>query len=694
MPIEELARRGRDTLAFGPMRPVGLVDPRTGRRPHAVVQLRQDNRDATLYSLVGFQTKMTYPEQRRVLRMIPGLERAEFVRLGSLHRNTFIHSPSLLEPTMEFRRRSSLFFAGQLIGVEGYVESAASGLLAGVNAARRVERPPVRRAAADHGARLARGLRHGQRARRVPADERQLRPLPADRRQASRTGQASRARPPRERGSRAVDRRRGDPPAARRRRGAPRERCRESRAGDWPRRAAQPRSARRVLWRDSRRGRASVESLDELPRWLSRAADPAAGAANLEALLAGGWDPTPALGRAAGAHLRGEPGTGFGPAFGERCRRRVARASAGDRGGVALGARRRALRGGWVVRLAPTFRRCFGATSAVTSCASAVATFSGSLPSATPCASSRRWPRERAKSPSVTRARTWRETTETSLADDRLRFVVLGMGKLGGRELNFSSDVDLVYLFDGGQSQSSGGPRGALGGAAFATRMAELATRVLSEVSGEGFVFRVDLRLRPEGQNGPIVNSLAGGDRLLRVARPDVGARGHAEGAPGRRRSRPRLDVPRRDPPLRLPPLPRLHDRRGDRGDEGEGRQPPLPRASRPRRQARSRRHSRGRVHRPGAAARARRTRSTLAPVARRSKPCMRSPIWVCSSAARRARSRPRTSSYATSSTSCRSSTSARRSAFPPTPTRSDCSPAGLATTCARFPTPARPRMA
>jgi methylenetetrahydrofolate--tRNA-(uracil-5-)-methyltransferase len=139
MPIEELARRGRDTLAFGPMRPVGLVDPRTGRLPHAVVQLRQDNRDATLYSLVGFQTKMTHTEQRRVLRLIPGLERAEFVRLGSLHRNTFIHSPSLLESTMEFRRQRSLFFAGQLIGVEGYVESAASGLLAGVNAARRVE---------------------------------------------------------------------------------------------------------------------------------------------------------------------------------------------------------------------------------------------------------------------------------------------------------------------------------------------------------------------------------------------------------------------------------------------------------------------------------------------------------------------------------------------------------------------------
>ena len=139
MPIEEIARRGRDTLAFGPMRPVGLIDPRSGKRPHAVVQLRQDDRAATLYSLVGFQTKMTYPEQRRVLRMIPGLERAEFVRLGSLHRNTYIHSPSLLEPTLRLRGRPSVFFAGQLIGVEGYVESAASGLLAGVNAARIVE---------------------------------------------------------------------------------------------------------------------------------------------------------------------------------------------------------------------------------------------------------------------------------------------------------------------------------------------------------------------------------------------------------------------------------------------------------------------------------------------------------------------------------------------------------------------------
>ncbi len=136
MPIEEMARRGRDTLAFGPMKPVGIIDPRTGRRPFAVVQLRQDDSDGRLYNMVGFQTKMTYPEQRRVLRMIPGLEHAEFVRLGSLHRNTFIDSPRLLRPTLQLRSRDNLFLAGQMIGVEGYVESAAMGLLAAINAAR------------------------------------------------------------------------------------------------------------------------------------------------------------------------------------------------------------------------------------------------------------------------------------------------------------------------------------------------------------------------------------------------------------------------------------------------------------------------------------------------------------------------------------------------------------------------------
>jgi methylenetetrahydrofolate--tRNA-(uracil-5-)-methyltransferase len=136
MPIEEMADRGAETLAFGPMRAVGLIDPRTGKHPYAVVQLRQENREGTLYNLVGFQTKMTYSEQRRVFALIPGLENAEFIRLGSLHRNTFINAPAHLEPTLQWRRRPTLFFAGQMTGVEGYIESAATGLLAGVNAAR------------------------------------------------------------------------------------------------------------------------------------------------------------------------------------------------------------------------------------------------------------------------------------------------------------------------------------------------------------------------------------------------------------------------------------------------------------------------------------------------------------------------------------------------------------------------------
>jgi methylenetetrahydrofolate--tRNA-(uracil-5-)-methyltransferase len=138
MPIEAMADRGRETLAFGPMRAVGLIDPRTGRQPYAVVQLRPENRERTLYNLVGFQTKMTYPAQRRVFGMIPGLEQAEFVRLGSLHRNTFINSPLHLRPTLQWRRRPTLFLAGQMIGVEGYIESAATGILAGINSARLV----------------------------------------------------------------------------------------------------------------------------------------------------------------------------------------------------------------------------------------------------------------------------------------------------------------------------------------------------------------------------------------------------------------------------------------------------------------------------------------------------------------------------------------------------------------------------
>lgn len=136
LPIEVLAARGFDALTFGPMRPVGLKDPRTGKRPYAVVQLRQDNLAGTLYNLVGFQTNLTYPEQRRVLRLIPGLESAEFIRYGQMHRNTFIASPRLLKPTLQLRERASLFFAGQITGVEGYMGNIATGLWAGINAAR------------------------------------------------------------------------------------------------------------------------------------------------------------------------------------------------------------------------------------------------------------------------------------------------------------------------------------------------------------------------------------------------------------------------------------------------------------------------------------------------------------------------------------------------------------------------------
>jgi methylenetetrahydrofolate--tRNA-(uracil-5-)-methyltransferase len=136
LPVEELAARGKDTLAFGPLKPVGLVDPRTGTRPFAVVQLRQEDRFETLYNLVGFQTRLKHEEQKRVFRMIPGLENAEFVRLGSIHRNTFIDSPRLLKESLQLKPHPHLFFAGQMTGVEGYMESAAMGLLAGMNALR------------------------------------------------------------------------------------------------------------------------------------------------------------------------------------------------------------------------------------------------------------------------------------------------------------------------------------------------------------------------------------------------------------------------------------------------------------------------------------------------------------------------------------------------------------------------------
>jgi methylenetetrahydrofolate--tRNA-(uracil-5-)-methyltransferase len=136
LPIEEMARRGIDTLRFGPMKPVGLIDPRTGLRPHAVVQLRQDNLAAEHYSMVGFQTQLRWPEQKRIFALIPGLARAEFVRLGQVHRNCYINAPRVLKPTMQARERPTLLFAGQISGVEGYTESAATGLLAGMNAAR------------------------------------------------------------------------------------------------------------------------------------------------------------------------------------------------------------------------------------------------------------------------------------------------------------------------------------------------------------------------------------------------------------------------------------------------------------------------------------------------------------------------------------------------------------------------------
>ena len=139
LPVEVLAARGEDALAYGPLRPVGLRDPRTGKRPYAVVQLRQDNAAGTLYNLVGFQTNLKYGEQDRVLRMIPGLERASFVRYGSMHRNTYVNAPALLTPTLQWHNRPDLLFAGQIAGLEGYAGNVAGGWLAGVNAARLVQ---------------------------------------------------------------------------------------------------------------------------------------------------------------------------------------------------------------------------------------------------------------------------------------------------------------------------------------------------------------------------------------------------------------------------------------------------------------------------------------------------------------------------------------------------------------------------
>ncbi|MFY9269315.1 MAG: methylenetetrahydrofolate--tRNA-(uracil(54)-C(5))-methyltransferase (FADH(2)-oxidizing) TrmFO [Candidatus Manganitrophaceae bacterium] len=154
LPIEVLAERGRLTPVFGPMKPVGLIDPKSGKQPFAVVQLRAENRFGSCYNMVGFQTKLKWPEQKRVFRMIPGLSKAEFLRLGSLHRNTFINSPRLLSESLQVRTRPGLFMAGQVVGVEGYVESAAMGYLAGMNAARtlRGEKTAVPPKTTAHGA--------------------------------------------------------------------------------------------------------------------------------------------------------------------------------------------------------------------------------------------------------------------------------------------------------------------------------------------------------------------------------------------------------------------------------------------------------------------------------------------------------------------------------------------------------------
>src|SRR5256885_16712616 len=143
LPIEEIARRGVDTLRFGPMKPVGLYDPRTGHEPYAAVQLRQENLMADAYSLVGFQNHLRYGEQARVLRLIPGMENAEFLQFGQIHRNTYICSPRVLAATMQMRERPKVFFAGQITGVEGYIESVAMGWIAGVNAARLAMQQPL-----------------------------------------------------------------------------------------------------------------------------------------------------------------------------------------------------------------------------------------------------------------------------------------------------------------------------------------------------------------------------------------------------------------------------------------------------------------------------------------------------------------------------------------------------------------------
>ena len=175
MPFEVMASKGEKTLLFGPMKPVGLEDPKTGKIPYAVVQLRQDNAAGSLYNIVGFQTHLKWGEQKRILQMIPGLENAEIVRYGVMHRNTFLNSPKILRATYQSQKRDDLFFAGQMTGVEGYVESAASGLLAGLNAARMASGQECRHLPERNDDRCHVALHNEYRQQALPTDERQLR---------------------------------------------------------------------------------------------------------------------------------------------------------------------------------------------------------------------------------------------------------------------------------------------------------------------------------------------------------------------------------------------------------------------------------------------------------------------------------------------------------------------------------------
>ena len=198
LPVEVIAKRGIETLTHGPMKPVGLIDPATGTQPYAVVQLRREDRAGILYNIVGFQTKMTWPEQRRVFRMIPGLENAEFARYGSIHRNTFLNAPALLDATLQLRSRPGLFFAGQITGVEGYVESAAMGLLAGIHVSGFMTGSRgMTPAATGNGPGSPCRPSAESRPQDLSTHERLLRSLPASPRKGQEKGPGASLRPPR-----------------------------------------------------------------------------------------------------------------------------------------------------------------------------------------------------------------------------------------------------------------------------------------------------------------------------------------------------------------------------------------------------------------------------------------------------------------------------------------------------------------